>query len=156
MPIPLMLNIQFWQSWPLSQKWLVFIPDSVVHRPSVCRPHSLNIFFSENTGPTEAKFHMESPWDEGNKVCSNGHGHMTKMAVMPIYMVKTLKKSSPEPKGRWLWNLICSIGCSSTLMTLGWPWPILQQGQILPFMLLYEKKVKQWIFQKLLSSTIWN
>ena len=28
---------------------------------------------------------MESPWDGGMKVCSNGPGHMTKMAAMPIY-----------------------------------------------------------------------
>ena len=32
----------------------------------------------------------------GDEVCSNGHGHMTKMATMPIYG-KNLKKSS-------LWN----------------------------------------------------
>ena len=36
------------------------------------------------TGPIEAKFHMEPPWDGGTKVCSNGPGHMTKMAAMPI------------------------------------------------------------------------
>ena len=78
------------------------------------------------------------------------------------YMVKTLKKSSsPEPKGRWPWNLVCSIRCSSTtkivqMMTLGWPWPILRQGQIWSLMLLYGKKIKLWIFQKLLSSMIWN
>ena len=28
---------------------------------------------------------MESPWDGGMKVCSNGPGHMTKMATMPVY-----------------------------------------------------------------------
>ena len=28
---------------------------------------------------------MESPWDGGTKVCSNGPGHITKMAAMPIY-----------------------------------------------------------------------
>ena len=56
------------------------------NRPSVvCSPHSLNIFSSEVTGSIEAKCHMESPWDEGTKVCSNGPGHMTKMAAMPIY-----------------------------------------------------------------------
>ena len=58
---------------------------------SVCRPHSLNIFSSESTGQIEAKFHKESPWDGGTKVCSNGPGHMTKMAVMPTYG-KKLKK----------------------------------------------------------------
>ena len=46
----------------------------------------------------EAKFHMEPPWDRGTKVCSNGLGHMTKMAIMPIYsMVKTIKDI-------FLWN----------------------------------------------------
>ena len=44
-----------------------------------------HIFSAETTGPIEAKFHMESPWDWGMKVCSNGPGHMTKMAAMPIY-----------------------------------------------------------------------
>ena len=45
------------------------------------------------------KFHMEPPRDGETKVCSTGPGHMSKMAAMPIYG-KTLKKSSPEPKGR--------------------------------------------------------
>ena len=31
------------------------------------------------------KFHLYPPWDGGTKVCSNGPGHMTNMAVMPIY-----------------------------------------------------------------------
>ena len=34
---------------------------------------------------------MESPWDGGTKVCSNGPGHMIKMAAMPIYS-KNIKK----------------------------------------------------------------
>ena len=40
---------------------------------------------SEITGTVEAKFHLEPPWDGETKVCSNGPGHMTKMAAMPIY-----------------------------------------------------------------------
>ena len=59
-----------------------------------------NIFSSETTGPIEVKFYMEPPWDGGTKVCSNGPGHMTKMAAMPIYGKKLKKSSSPEPKGR--------------------------------------------------------
>ena len=27
---------------------------------------------------------MDPPWDGGTKVCSNGPGHMNKMAAMPI------------------------------------------------------------------------
>ena len=86
---------------------------------------------------------------------------MTKMATMPLYGKNLKKSSSLEPKGQWPWILVCIIGCLSTtnfaqLMTLGWPWHILRQGQIWSLMLLYGKKVKQWIFQKLLSSMIWN
>ena len=44
-----------------------------------------NICSSETTGLIETKFHAEPPWIGGTKVCSNGPGHMTKMAVMPIY-----------------------------------------------------------------------
>ena len=60
---------------------------------------------------------------------------MTNMAAMPIY-VKNLKKySSPEPIDWWPWKLVCSIVYASTtkivqIVTLGWPWPILPQGQI--------------------------
>ena len=139
---------------PKAQWWAYRIgrpPSSVVRR----RPHSLNIFSSETTWPINVKFHIAPPWDGGTKVYSNDSSHMTKMAAMPIYGKNFKKSSSPEPKGRWPWNLVCSIGCTSTtkfvqMMTLGWPWPILWQGQICSLMLLYGKKVKQWIFQKLL------
>ena len=48
----------------------------------------------------EAKFHVEPLWDRGTKVCSNGPGHMTTMAAMPIYGKNMAKFSSLEPKGR--------------------------------------------------------
>ena len=38
----------------------------------------------ETTGPIKVRFHMELLWDRGMKVCSNGPGHMTKMAAMPV------------------------------------------------------------------------
>ena len=64
---------------------------SIRCRPSVvvCRPHSSNI--SETTRPIEAKFYMELPWVGGTKVCSEGLGHMTKMAATPIYGKNPLK-----------------------------------------------------------------
>ena len=62
--------------------------------------HVVNIFSSEITGPVETRFHVEPPWDGGMKVCSNGPGHMTKMAAMPIYGKNLEKSSSPEAKGR--------------------------------------------------------
>ena len=62
------------------------------------RPHSSSIFSSATTGPIKVKFHMEFLWDGGTKVCSNGHGHMTKVAAMHIYGKNLKKSSSPEPK----------------------------------------------------------
>ena len=66
----------------------------------VCLSTFSNIFSSEPTGPIEAKFHVEPPWDGGTKICSNGLSLMIKMAAMPIYGKNLKKPSSPEPKGR--------------------------------------------------------
>ena len=148
----------FSSSEPKAQWWAYRIGRPLSY---VCSVSTFsNIVSSETTGLIEAKFHMEPPWYGGTKVCSNGPGHMTKLATMLIYGENLKNSSSPEPKSQWPWNLVCSIKCSSTtkfvqLMTLGWPWPVLRQGQIWSLMLLYGKKVKQWIFQKLLSSMIW-
>ena len=49
---------------------------------------------------------MELPWDGGTKVCSNGPGHMTKMATMPIYG-KNLKKSSSPGTKRLMTLTLC-------------------------------------------------
>ena len=65
----------------------------------VCMSTFSNTFSSETTVLIEAKFHMEPPWDGGMKVYSNGPGHMTKMAAMPIYGKNLNKSSSPEPNG---------------------------------------------------------
>ena len=70
-----------------------------LRRPSVCLLSTIFKDLLRNTGQIEAKFHMESPWDGGKKVCSNGPGHMTKMAAMPIYGKNLKKSSSLEPKG---------------------------------------------------------
>ena len=48
---------------------------------------------------------MELLWDGGTKVCSNGPGHMTKMAAMPIYGKNLKKSSSLEPKVKRLMTL---------------------------------------------------
>ena len=67
---------------------LIVYQSLCVRRPSV---HISNIFSSETTGPIKFKFHMEIPYDAGTKVCSNGPGHMTKMAGTPIYGKNPLK-----------------------------------------------------------------
>ena len=78
---------------------------SVVRRPSVRRPSVRpstisNNFSSETTGPIASKFHIQLPGPLGKKSCSNGLGHMTNMAAMPIYGKNLKKSSSPEPLDR--------------------------------------------------------
>ena len=76
---------------------------------------------------------------------------MTNMAAMPIYGKNLKKSSSPEPIDWWPWNLVCDIVYARPtkvvqIMTLGWPWPILCQGQIWSHRLLYGKKWKLLFF----------
>ena len=105
-----------------SQIWLFSSPEpkapgeligwegSVVRHPSVrpsvrpsvvCRPSTIsNDFSSETTGLIATKFHIQPPGPLGKKSCSNGLGHMTNMAAMPIYGKNLKKSSSPEPLDR--------------------------------------------------------
>ena len=66
----------------------------------VCVLSTFSNISSETTGRIEAKFHVGPSWDGGTKVCSNGTGHMIKLAAMPIYGKNLKKSSSPEPKGQ--------------------------------------------------------
>ena len=74
----------------------------VISRPSYVVRHLSTIskvFSSETTGLILTKFHMQPLGPLGKKTCSNGLGHMTKMATMPIYGKNLKKSSSPEPTG---------------------------------------------------------
>ena len=53
--------------------------------PRSLRFNIFKLFSLEMSGPIEFKFHVEPPWDEDMKGCSNGSGYMTNMAAMPIY-----------------------------------------------------------------------
>ena len=76
-----------------------------------------NIFSSETTGSVEAKLHMESPWDGGTKVCSNGLGHMTKMAAMPIYG-KNLKNLFLRNQEAYYFELVYATSGARVLPSL--------------------------------------
>ena len=77
-----------------------------------CQGHSLtwvqghsdstfsNFVSRETAMPIETKFHVKPQLDSGTEDYSNGLGHMTKMAVMPIYGKNMKNSSSLEPKGR--------------------------------------------------------
>ena len=72
------------------------------HAPSsVRRPSTIsNDFSSKTTGPIATIFHIQPPRPLGKKNGSNGLGHMTNMAAMPIYGKNLKKSSSPEPINR--------------------------------------------------------
>ena len=81
---------------------------------------------------------------------------MINMAAMSIYGKNLKTSSSPEPIDWWPWNLVCSIVYASTtkiiqILTLGWPWYILRQGQIWSHRLLYGKKWKLLFFDNYCS-----
>ena len=83
-------HIVFSSPEPKAHWWAYSIgryPSSVLCRTSfVVRLSTFsNIFSSEATGPIEAKLYVEVLWVGETKVPSNGYGHMTKMAAMPIY-----------------------------------------------------------------------
>ena len=85
------------------------------------------------------------------KIYTNEFGSISNTAAMPIYDKNLKKISSPEPIDRWPWNLVCTIVYASTtkvtqIMTLGWPWPILRQGQIWSHRPLYGEKWKLFFF----------
>ena len=89
-----------------------------LHRRSL-RFNSFKPFFAQKLlGRLKPNFiwSLHGMW--GIKTCSNVQSHMT----MPIYGEK-LQKSSLEPSDRWPWNLVYSIGNSSTTNVFIWsPW----------------------------------
>ena len=77
-------------------------PSSVVRPSVVRRPFTIsNGFSSKTTRSIATKFHIQPPGPLGKKSYSNGLGHMTNMAAMPIYGKNFKKSSSPEPIDQW-------------------------------------------------------
>ena len=101
---------------------------------------------------------MEALWVGGTKIPSSGHGHMTKMTAMPIYG-KNLKKiffsGTKKPMTLKLgkqhrvlkYYQIPSNDDPGLILTY-----FTARSNLVPY--ASGKKVKQWIFQKLLSSMI--
>ena len=104
-----------------------------VHSTTFVQDHSDSTFsnkllFFKIHHATESKFHMEPPWDDGNENLFKSSGSYSQ-DVLQAHRWKNLQKSPySEPRGRWPWTLVYSIGYSSTsnfvqTMTLGSPWP---------------------------------
>ena len=75
-----------------------------LRRPSTCS----NIFSSETTEPIKLKFHMETPWDAGTKVCSNGPCHMTRIDATTVYGKNPLEIFFSRTRRPM--SLVCSVG----------------------------------------------
>ena len=144
------------QSWSMqSSKWTFMNIKGQGHSLTVVQGNSNSTFqasfSSKLLGWLKPNF-MWSLHGMGNESeYTNGLCHMTKMAAMPINGTN-LKRSSLESKSRWPWMLVCSIRCLSTtkfvqMMILVWHWHWVKFG---PLCFCMGKKVKQWIFQKLL------
>ena len=86
----------------------------MVRHPSyvVVRPSTMLKRLLRNRLADRSQILCGASLGRGTKFCSRHLGHMTKMAATPLYMVKTLQKSSPEPAGGFPRNLVCSIGDS--------------------------------------------
>ena len=64
----------------------------------VCMLSTLSkIFSSETTGPIEAKFYVEPPWDVETKIFFSRPDHVTKMAVKTLkHLVQNQKADDLE------------------------------------------------------------
>ena len=82
----------------------------------LCMSTFSNIFSSKATWPIEAKFHVDPPCDRVTIICSNGSGHMTRMAAMSIYN-KNLK------------NLLLRCFVRSMTLKVGMPHRVLEYYQ---------------------------
>ena len=141
---------------PSSRSLSVRRLSSIVHTLSTSSPQ-------KPTSPVKIKFHMEPPWYGGTKVCSNGQGHITKMAALPIYG-KNLKKifffsGTKRPMTLKVvmqhqtleYYQVCSNDDPQLTLTY-----FTARSNLVSCAFVWGKKVKQWIFQKLLSTIIWN
>ena len=98
-----------------------------------------NVFSSEITGPIEAKISCGASLGRGNEFVQTVLVTWPRWPPCP-YMVKTLKKSSsPEPKCRWPWILVCSIGCSSTTKIIQMMTYFTARSNLVPYAFVWEK-----------------
>ena len=106
-----------------------------------------NFFCSENARPIEANFHMEPPCYVRNEnlfKCSRSHDHAhiwwktSKIFFFGTNRLMTLKLGIQH-------QVLECYQCFH-MMTMGWPWPFLWQGQICFRMLLHGRKlIQHWV-----------
>ena len=133
--------------WVNDVEWVSKVKAILWPCSKVTQISKLKLVFRRNSWAIWNQSSYESLRRMGMKIYTNDLGLMTNMAAMPIYGKNLKKSSSAEPLDQWPWNLVCSIVYTSTtkivqIMTLGYPWSILCQGQIWLHRLLYGRKWK--------------
>ena len=105
---------------------------------------------------------MELLWYGGTKICSNGPGHMTKMAAMAIYMVKPKNIFFSGTKRPMTLNLgmhhrvleyckICSIDDPGLTLTY-----FLARSNFVPYAFEWEKSKTVDFSETIVVYVIWN
>ena len=106
-----------------------------------------NFFCSETSRPFEAKFHMEPPWDVGNENLfkwsrSHDHAHIW-WKTSKIFFFRTKR---PMTLKLGIQHRVLEYYQCFHMMTLGWPWLFLWQGQTFLRMLLHGwKLIQHWV-----------
>ena len=62
---------------------------------------TLNTSSSKGPGPIETKFYLTPLWIKGTHLCQNYWGHVTKMAVMLLFVENKYLKTVPELNSWW-------------------------------------------------------
>ena len=127
--------LKYLAKWATEVEWVSKVKVILWPWLKVTQIPKLKLVFPKNNRAIWNQSSYESLRGNRNENLYKWLSHMTNMAAMPIYGKKTYKSSSPEPKDWWPWNFVCSIVYARPtknvqIMTLGWPWPILCQGQI--------------------------
>ena len=86
-------------------------------------------FASDTSGPIVAKFHRQLSGPLGKKNCTNGLGHMTNMATMPIYgkNLKNLLLQNQQTDGLETWYVALGTQEELRLFKL---WPLVDHDQL--------------------------
>ena len=143
--------------------WTIINIKGQGHSLNFVQGHSVSkfsVFFCSKTArPIEAKFYMEPPWDVGNEnlsKCSRSHDH-AHINYGEKLQKPCLRNQEADDFEIWYTASGTRVLPICHMMTLGWPWLFLWQGQICFRMFLHGRKlIQHWVlmyFQVCSNST---
>ena len=74
-----------------------FVPVISTFTKTEASTHDINQLIRFSAANFEVYMHLSRALRRGKDVCSNGPGHMTKMAAMPIYRKKLIFSTTKRP-----------------------------------------------------------